>query len=397
MTDSLNVRHLTYIHQHFKPPTENGGGRPYEFARRLSDRGITVTMISAGSRRRTYTLDGFTVEEIPSKYDNRMGPGRRILSFLYFMARATCTSLKYPADVFLASSTPLTVVVPGIIAAKLRKARLIVEIRDLWPSVPLELGILPRWLAGPARMLERLAYSEADEIIALSPSMVEGVRTVNPAASVHLIPNASDRQLRSHLSSNATRTQLAIPKGTRLFVYAGSLGEGYDPDWLAHLALQLLDHSAKLIVVGSGKGLESASKILADSGHNPVETFIGPKSRNEALQILGMADVAVSSLMDHPALEGNSLNKVFDAYAAGVPIIFNHDGWLAELTIKNGAGWRWPRDIQTANMTELLQTLMENHPAASAASAEIAQTQFDRETLFHAFYDVVSKSPEVPK
>lgn len=386
---TMDQLRITYIHQHFKPPTESGGGRPYEFARRLAQEGARVTMIAAGEQRRTYELSGFTVEEIPTTYDNMMSFPRRIFSFVDFMARACWVAVRLPAQVVLASSTPLTVVVPGIIAARRYRARFIVEIRDLWPQVPLELGFLPRWLAPPARALERLAYSEADEVIALSPSMAEGVRAVSPSSPVHVIPNAADTDLVRPTDPHAVRAELGINECDTLFAYAGSLGVIYEPSWLARLAIALEEAGARLVVAGEGKAVEAARQELRDAGISPERVFVGSKSRRQALELIAVCDVAVSSLIAHESLEGSSLNKVGDALAFGRPMLFNHGGWLSDLVTQAGAGWHCPREMRAEDIPSLLAEIRLGHDEASIASAALAQEAFDREKLFREFRTVL--------
>lgn len=153
---------ITYIVQHFHLPTEAGGTRAWEFARRLAAEGHEVTMIGAGTVSRTFYEKGFKVVLLPVSYSNSMGTFRRIVSFLHFMVSATRVAVATPADVVLSSSTPLTVAVPGIVAAIVRRAAFVLEVRDLWPEVPIALGVLPsKATQFLARTLEVVAYARA--------------------------------------------------------------------------------------------------------------------------------------------------------------------------------------------------------------------------------------------
>jgi len=89
-----------------------------------------------------------------------MGNLPRIFAFLHFAVMASLRATRLPADVIFATSTPLTVAIPGIIGSTLRRRPLVFEVRDLWPDVPIALGALKspvtKWLA---RALERLVYA----------------------------------------------------------------------------------------------------------------------------------------------------------------------------------------------------------------------------------------------
>lgn len=386
---------ITYIHQHFRTPEEAGGGRPYEFARRLAQQqNTTVTIICGGDRSARYRVAGFDVVQVRAVYSNGMSFTRRLIAFAQFMLSASRAAAALNADVVLASSTPLTVAVPGIVAARVRRARFVLEVRDLWPTVPIGMNLLPRSLVTPALLLERVAYRAADHVIALSPWMADGVRAVDHKVPVTVVPNCADTGFAPKTGRRAVRAGVGVADDELLLYYAGSLGVSYDPDWLARLALAVRGTNARLIVVGEGAAEGSARKILADAGEDPDLTFVGRKSREAVFELGAAADIAVSSLMDNDALAHNSLNKVFDAFAIGRPLIFNHGGWLSDLAVERGAGWLWPRELDAGDAGSRIHALSaDTLRAASAASLATGHSEFDRDDLFQRFQAVVRGTP----
>src|SRR5690625_1580079 len=320
---------VTYVHQHFRLPNEPGGSRPWEFARRLVRSGHRVTIIAGAPRSSQFTYEGVDVIRVRAPYANEMGWLRRVASFLSFMLKSTWVSLRRPTDVVFASSTPLTVAVPALIASTLKRRPFVFEVRDLWPSVPIALGYLSnpvlRRIAGS---LERVAYKRAAHVIALSPGMAEGVRRVSPSTPVTVIPNASDAELfRASLSQReAIRKELGWGDKTVL-VYAGSLGRTYDLEWIVDLAAELNRTDVVVSIFGHG-ALTGALKARAlRHGLDPETLLPGSLPRSEIVRALPACDAVFSTLIPNPVLESNSLNKVFDAMAAGRPIMFNHGGW----------------------------------------------------------------------
>lgn len=380
---------ITYIHQHFKPPEQSGAGRPYEFATRLARSGHAVTMVCAGSVDTTYHLDGIDVVQLGVRYDNSMSVAERIASFVRFMIRATRTTVSVDADVVLASSTPLTVVVPGLVGARRQRARFVLEVRDLWPEAPIELGMLPRPLHVPAKMLERVGYRSADHVIALSPGMAEGVTAVTPTASVSVVPNASDIRSPDPDERERTRAALGVAEDQLLFVYAGSLGRIYDPGWLVRLAAVLADLGHRLVVAGDGSEREDAMAQLASRGIDAPSVFVGPIPRRDVAALLGAADVAVSSVLSHRTLRHASINKIFDALGAGLPVLMNHGGWLADEVVRHGAG-----EVVHEPTPDALASFLDRawRTTASESSRELARGEFDRELLFEKFASAVTGS-----
>ncbi|TLP75322.1 glycosyltransferase family 4 protein [Nesterenkonia sphaerica] len=390
---------IVYIHQHFNFPSEPGWQRPWQFARRLARAGHEVTVICGGKEAARQHLDGVEVHRLTVPYENAMTFWQRVRSFASFMARASWFASKVNADVVFASSTPLTTAVPGIIASTLRRAPFIFEVRDLWPEAPVALGFLKnRGAIWAAEQLEKFAYRSADHVIALSPGMEAGVKRVCPEVTTTVVPNASDVEnfAASREHRNEVRAELGWAEDETVLFYAGSFGVTYDVPWLVRLAGQLSRRGEKFRVVAYGEGADTGTcrRLAREFGLDPLQVLPGNIPRTEIERMLPAADLAVSTLVDNPALEINSLNKVFDALAAARPVVFNHAGWLPEILAAHGAGWQLSRHPGTAadQLVERLRSGEIDLSAGSAAALELARKEFDRDLLFDRFLSVVESA-----
>lgn len=381
---------VTYIHQYLSFSDGYGGSRPWQFARRLARDSIDVTVICQGPQKTTFTKEGVRIIQVPAHFQNTLGSLDRIKAFLQFMIGATWIACRLKADVIFASSTPLTVAVPGIISSILRRAPLVFEVRDLWPSVPARLGYLKStWQVRLAQVLERMAYRRASIVIALSPGMREGILQTEPKADVRLIPNACDfEEFRfSHEEKQQIKSDLEWDNKPTV-VYAGSFGESYRIQWLVHLASEMPD--VRFQFIGRGSSFDEC-RSLSTKLQLPTGTLLpGRMARTDVARRLAVADIAISSLSTTPSLANNSLNKVFDAMAAGKPVIFNHDGWLSELLCGNDAGWRLSDDPAVAAI-ELRKLLADINAVKEAgrASAELGHQFFGREDLYGRFKEAI--------
>ncbi len=198
---------IIYLHQYFVPPQGQGGTRSYEFARRLIDRGHSVCMITSSAmlsdrygpfpRTTRVDIEGIPTVVIPVDYSNKMSYSRRILAFIRFALLASSEAMRQNGDVVFATSTPLTIAIPGLAAHLWHHIPMVFEVRDLWPELPIALGALRNPVARfAASLLEWLAYHSSKHIIALSPGMAEGVirRGIRPER-VTVIPNSCDIEL----------------------------------------------------------------------------------------------------------------------------------------------------------------------------------------------------------
>ena len=175
---------ILYFHQYFATRRRSTATRSYELARRLVERGHRVTIVSRDTRSLEHdrteaprgrliareTVDGIDVVFISMPYSNYFGPAARVASFAGFTVAASIAGLMLPKpDVVFASSTPLTIGIPGLLVSRLKDVPFVFEIRDLWPAVPVALGALRgRPLIALAERLERLLYREARRVVVLS-------------------------------------------------------------------------------------------------------------------------------------------------------------------------------------------------------------------------------------
>jgi len=394
---------ILYLHQYFKTPGMAGATRSYEMARRLAARGHEVHMITArdapgpGAWVRTCEA-GVDVHWCTVPYSNRMSYPERIRAFLKFSYLAARKAASIPADLLFATSTPLTIALPAVYAARRQRIPMVFEVRDLWPELPIAVGALrSRPAVAAARWLARFAYRKARHIVALSPGMKEGlVATGCPAGKVTVIPNGCDLSL-FRVDEQAGRTFRERNDWLRdrpLVVYAGTLGIINGVDYLTRLAaaVRRRDVGVRFLVVGSGheeERVRRAAERLRVLGRN---FFLwSPLPKREMPAVLSAADVAVSVFRNVPEMWNNSANKLFDGLAAGRPVAINHEGWQAEFIRQSGCGLVLdPKDIEES-ADRLVWAVRD--PAwlaqARAAARRVAQERFDRNRLFEQFEAVL--------
>ena len=114
---------IIYLHQYFKTPEMNGGTYSYEISRQLVAQGHDVHMVTAdcsGEGRGWYRTEeaGIQVHWLPVGYSNHMSYRRRIRAFLQFARGAARKAAGLPGDVVYASSSPLTIALPGVYASR---------------------------------------------------------------------------------------------------------------------------------------------------------------------------------------------------------------------------------------------------------------------------------------
>jgi glycosyltransferase involved in cell wall biosynthesis len=398
---------IVYIHQYYCNLRMPGGTRSFELARRLVSRGHEVHVITtetSASRRalswRHSRDDGIDVHWFPVPYSNNMSYARRMRSFAEFAVVASAKAVSLRSDVVLATSTPLTVAIPGIIASRARRTPLVFEVRDLWPEWPIEMGILRNPVARKlAEALAMFAYRSAEHVVALSPGMAAGIKARYGEARTTVIPNGCDVGLFS-TSDDAARCFRAAHDWLQdrpLVVYTGALGTANGLGYLVRLAARVrnLDGDVRFLIVGKGKERDHVRQLAED--HRVLDKTLRmwpevPKS--EIPVILAAATMATCVLLPFPCLRDNSANKFFDALAAGRPVAINYGGWASDLLRHSGAGLVLDSHDLGASAESLVAHLRDRDWLARAGSVArgLAVDEFSRDLLFDRFEEVLVRA-----
>lgn len=388
---------ILYFHQHFSTPRGSVGTRSYEMSRRLIEKGHSVTMVCGSYRggetglqggfiagKRRGTVDGIDVIEFDLAYANADGFMRRSMTFLSFALRSVVIALTERCDVVFATTTPLTAGIPGIFARWLRRKPFVFEVRDLWPELPRAMGAIRNpmvlWAMG---VLEWVSYRSATRLVGLSPGIVEGIaRRGVDRRRITMIPNGCDLEV---FGGDRHRWR---PEGVGerdlLAVFAGTHGpaNGLDAVLDAAVALKRYGRSdIKIVLVGQGK-LKPALEARAKREGLDNVVFHAPVAKSRLADLMAATDVGLQILDNIPAFyDGTSPNKFFDYLSAGLPVLVNYPGWLAEVIARNRCGFVVPPDdpagfamalMRAADSRDELKTMGQR-------ARRCAETEFSRQ------------------
>jgi glycosyltransferase involved in cell wall biosynthesis len=391
---------ILYLHQYFVPPDGPGGTRSYEFARRWIDMGHEVLVITSSaylppayrslSKTTSVEIAGIPVIVIPSAYSHTLSFSARIRSFFQFALLASWAAMRHPADVIFATSTPLTIAIPGIAARLRHRIPMVFEVRDLWPEKPIAIGALRNPVAKMlARLLEWVAYHASAQIVALSPGAKAGVMRRGIADErVTVIPNSCDLDLFDVPAArgDSIRARLGLTPEQPLIVYTGTCGRINGVGYAVDMATTLADIAPDVIIllVGDGVEKEALRQRAAAAGTLDRNLFIWDAiPKKDVPDLLAAATVATSFVIPVEALWDNSANKFFDGLAAGKPVAINYGGWQADLLAESGAGIALPPD-DPAQGARLLADFVRDPArlkAANEAARHLARTRFDRDDM----------------
>ena len=204
---------------------------------------------SYGGRGGTYDAEGTR-----SIANNKDGFIKRIWSFLSYSFFSSFYALFGRYDVAIASSGPITVGLPGLIAKHIRRKKLVFEVRDLWPQGAIELGIIKNPIViSFAYWFEKFCYQSADLIICLSPGMRDEILAKIQNRRVVSVCNAANIELFSNgIQVDLNKYDLQRKKYA---IYSGNIGKVNNVEWMVEAAkhLTLMGSEMKIAFIGDGQ------------------------------------------------------------------------------------------------------------------------------------------------
>lgn len=357
------AQRILYIHQYFKTPQEGGAIRSYYLAKGLVENGFEVEMLTTHNEA-IYTkaeIDGFKVHYLPVNYSNEMGFLKRLWSFLKFvrLAKRYARNIE-DIDKAYITSTPLTVGLIGLWLKRKRQIPYIFEVRDLWPTAPIELGAIKgKPLKNYLYRLEKRIYQEAEKIVALSPGMRDWIKKVAPEKEVFMIPNMADCQFFKKELKDPKLVEFYHANKPFVITYLGSIGVTNHLEYFLDIAEESKKRGLNIDfkIVGQGSRL-SHIKLSAYLRKLSNVEFIGHQNKEGVRRILNVTDATYVSFANYPVLATNSPNKMFDSLASGKLTIVNSTGWTKDLVEQYKCGF-YANPEKPAEFMEQLIPFME--------------------------------------
>jgi glycosyltransferase involved in cell wall biosynthesis len=339
--------HILIIHQAFASINEPGGTRHHEFARLLTSRGHKVTVIASpisyitgsNTHQSNSEIEGVTILRAAVYDAHHKSFIHRVIAFFSFMLSSFWIGLGVKnVDLVWGTSPPIFQGVTAWALARIKGAKFLFEVRDLWPQFAIAVGVLKNpALIFLSEWLERFLYRRADQVMVNSPGFLKPV-TSRGAKRVELIPNGADPSMFDPTDSGEVFRQSNDLVGKFVALYAGAHGMSNDLNVLLEAASLLEDaKNIHIVLLGDGKEkpalLERAKQMRLSN-----VTFLPSVPKNGMASALAGADVCIAILKPLEEYKTTYPNKVFDYMAAGRPVVLAIDGVIREVVEDAGCG-----------------------------------------------------------
>jgi glycosyltransferase involved in cell wall biosynthesis len=388
--------HILYIHQHFATPEGSTGTRSYEFARRWVKAGHKVTLITgyydigglqlSRTLNRKQTIEGINIVIVGTKYSNKQSYIRRIISFMSFCLVSIYAGLRTKdVDVIYATSTPLTVGIPAMVIKRFKRVPFVFEVRDQWPEIPIELGIIKnRFLIKILLWLEKTIYKSCSRIIALSPGQADGVKEVlTDEKPITVIPNSCDAEVfRPEIDGSAIRQKMGW-EDKLVLIHTGAMGKVNGLKFVIEAADKLKENSDIIFVLIGDGNQKSSLRSKVEKIGLPNVKILSPVPKRELPEFYAAADAGLVIIGNYPIIEHNSANKFFDSLSAGKAVLINYSGWQRKILEENEAGF----GCDLCNLEQFVEKVLylnsrrQQVQQMGQNARKVAVEKFDRDRL----------------
>lgn len=361
---------VIFLNRYFHPDHSATSQMLSELAFGLAAAGLDVRVITCRQRYEDpgaglparETIRGVQVHRIATtRFGRAWLPGRALDYLTFYLAAAwRLWRLAGRGDVVVAKTDPPLLSVVAAPVARLRGARLVNWLQDVFPEVAEALHVGGRAGRLPFALLRRLrnrSLRAAAVNVVLGTRMAETLqRRGIPADRIRIVPNWADGATVRPVApaANALRTEWGLD-GCFVAGYSGNLGRAHEVDTLvdAMVRLQRTSRSARggdgatpreirFLFIGGGARTPQLQAAVARHGLGNVR-FEPYQPQQRLAESLSAADVHIVSLI--PDLEGLIVpSKIYGIAAAGRPAVFlgDPDGEIPRMLAEHGIGMTVP-------------------------------------------------------
>lgn len=283
------------------------------------------------------------------------------------------------------NTSPVLMMIPAIVYAKLHRVPLTTYVLDLWPeNLYSVLPVKNRALRAVAKGVSHWLYRRSDKLIALSDAMAEKLREAAPKREIAVIPQYCEELYLQDVPDAALSARLG--EGFRV-LFAGNISPAQNLDLLVACAKRLSAEGRKdvrFIIVGDGMSREALEAQIDEAGVRDYFQFEGMRPVTDIPAYHTAADALFAALAKSDDLGLTVPAKITSYMAAGKPCLVAVDGEAARVVERAGCGLTCGAGDEEAlyqNLLRLVSMTPDERRVMGARGREYFCGHFRRGTL----------------
>lgn len=392
-------RHILVISQYFPPDITAAAFRIGSLCDFLLQHDYQVTVLTSHPHKSNSNPGNHSDKKAGNPLSIlrvKINSRRYILQYLAFIIRGFFKILplafKNRIDLVFATSPPLSVFSLGFLISRIKRAPLIMDIRDLWPDTPVALGKMGNHSVAYRffKRYEAFMYRRAHWITCVSEPMKLAIEPATPGKVSVVYNGVSQAETRHLPPSPPPRIETNHP--VKVFYY-GNIGLAQGLDIVVDTA-ERLDSGIHFHLVGEG--------ALKQNFINAIESrkldnfhIHPPLSKRQLMEkVATEAQILLINLEDHPVFHRTIPSKLFDYLLHCLPVVYGIKGEGAAILKKTDAAIAFePNSVSSlakaleaavSNYSELLHKARANNPKVVV--------DYTREKNFEKLLKIIKKN-----
>lgn len=324
------MKKILLIVDNFTPDLGASSFRFESVVRKLLMKGYEVNIICSYPNRinnekiNELELDNLNIYRI-NKAQLKTSTILRAKIYLEFLIKSLKIGVKLgkDVDIIIASSPQLLVGVSGSIISLLNKKKMILDIRDLWPDIVIDMKVMSKYnpVYWSLKVLEKLMYLGADKIVYNSPKFKSYLENKNKNKKMVLLTNGIDDYIIDFFKNKTIQNQA---KKKYRILYAGNIGIAQDIILLVEFA-KIYTEEVEVIIIGKGSQEELIKEKIKDNQIRNIK-IINSIPRVELLEKYLEVDLLFLQLKNIKMFEKTIPSKIFEYMITGKPILYGLEG-----------------------------------------------------------------------
>ena len=284
----------------------------------------------------------------------------RLLNYFSFVLSSTIIGIfsLEKVDIIMTESPPLFLGISGYILSRVKKAKLVFNVSDLWPESAVNLGVIGEGIPLKiSRWLESFCYKKSRIVTGQSKEIVKNITDRFPNCEVYRLSNGVDvttynPEQKSDILENWSNGRRYTA------VYAGLFGIAQGLEQVIDAAKVLMDHNTDLqiLLVGDGPEKDKLVGLVRDKGLNNV-SIVDSQDKSVMPQIWASATIGIIPLKQY--IPGAVPSKLYEVMASGIPVIFIGQGEPVDIVNQSKCGLT-VKPYDTTALVDSINTLLTN-------------------------------------
>ena len=371
------------------------------------EQGHTVTILTSARNKDNGSVEGRQEKILysPAIRMKKKTTFMRMLNNLSFGFSSLFTSIKAgKADIVIVTSPPPLSTPFGRFIAKCKRAKIVYDVRDIWPDVALEMGSFTEnsIFCKVFRRIAKQAYRKADVISTVSPGKVEKIqnyvknlhgRKSGPTYidKVKLVANGFDETILNDSIDQELIKQYQLDRRFTC-VYIGNIGLAQGLDSLLTVAQNTKHKDVQFLLFGMG-----AEKDTLEEKAKGMENvrFCGVLPHEKVRSLLTAAKISFIPLKN-AKMKDSIPTKIYEALGNGCPVMLMAEGDSCDIVNASGLGKTISPNNQE-NLTNVFDSMVENYSEyenKKKQAMNLMIEEYSRQTIARRFVNELTATGE---